>query len=131
MRPGQRKWTQPCAPLPAPPFGRPSPGRSRGLSRVNLLRPPLALALVLEQQALADADGLGSDFDLAFDRHVPQRGVLTLVLILRLEIVEASRDQHVVVDGVALRVVALRSREERAAAQPRAALDEGHIKHRE
>ena len=39
----------------------------------------------------------------------------------------ADREQHVVVDGVALRSVALRRREEGASAQASAALDEGHV----
>ena len=42
---------------------------------------------------------------------------------------EADRKEHVVVDGVGLRAVALRPLKERALAQARAALNETHLKH--
>jgi len=54
--------------------------------------------------------------------------VLEQVPVLGFHIVEADREQHVVVDGVGLRAVALRGFEEGAAAQARAALDEVHVK---
>jgi hypothetical protein len=53
--------------------------------------------------------------------------VVDEVPVLGFQIVEADRKQHVVVDGVGLRAVALRGFEERASAQARAALHEVHV----
>ena len=75
-----------------------------------------------------EREGVGpGDLDLALDRHVPQRDVLEQMPVFLLDVREADREQHVVVDGVGLRAVALRGFEEGAPAQPRAALDEVHV----
>ena len=70
---------------------------------------------------------LSRDLDLAFDRDIPQRHMLNEMPVLRFQIVEADRKQHVVIGRIRSRAVALRGGVEGTKAQTRTPLNETHV----
>src|SRR3989304_5582839 len=67
------------------------------------------------------------DLEAPLDRHVPESHVLEEMPVLGLEVVEADREEHVVVHRVALRPVPLFGLEVGRAADAGSALDEAHV----
>ena len=87
-----------------------------------------ALRQVARRQQLGEAESIPPlDLELSLDRDVPQRDVPQQVPVLRLEVVEVDREEHVVVDGVAARAIGLLGLVEGRLAQARPALDQAHV----
>ena len=87
-----------------------------------------ARAQVTAGEQLREAEAVWpGHLHVALDGDVPEGHVVQQVPVLGLEVVEVDREQRVVVDGEALRAVALRRLEERAAPQPCSTLHQRHV----